>query len=166
MIIIVAKAILTLIILFFVAYALLEWRLILLSKKSQRVFLKELGQSPLASLNEKGTPDNAVWPTVTILLPVYNESKVVEALIDAVCAMRYPAERMQVLVLDDSTDQTTLLAAVKAQHYAKQGVNIAIIKRKKRLNYKAGNLANGLLYSTGEFLAVFDADFIPHQIFY
>ena len=99
-------------------------------------------------------------------MPVYNESKVVEALIDAVCAMRYPAERMQVLVLDDSTDQTTLLAAVKAQHYAKQGVNIAIIKRKKRLNYKAGNLANGLLYSTGEFLAVFDADFIPHQIFY
>lgn len=171
MISIFAQAIFTLIIVIFLAYAALELRLIFLSKKSQRVPLLEIQSSIEGGvdpdLNPKASPPSSKllneekWPIVTVLLPVYNESKVIEALIDAVCAMQYPRSRFQVLVLDDSTDETTQLASLKVQQYAKLGIDISVIKRKKRTNYKAGNLANGLLFSTGEFLALFDADFLP-----
>jgi len=108
---------------------------------------------------------SAPWPKVSALLPVYNESRLIESLIDAACALAYPSEQLQILVLDDSRDQTTILAAAKAQIYARQGINICVIKRKDRRGYKAGNLANGLQYATGEFLALFDADFVPPKDF-
>ena len=105
------------------------------------------------------------WPKVTVLLPVYNESRVIESLIDAACALEYPAEQLQILVLDDSTDQTTALATTRVAHYVGQGVDISVVKRKNRKGYKAGNLANGLQYATGELLALFDADFVPPKNF-
>lgn len=149
-----------LVVLFFLVYALLELRLVKLSRQVQRVRMMTLdadGQFSLASTQ--------TWPKVTVLLPVYNESLVIESLIDAACALEYPREQLQILVLDDSRDQTTALAAEKVQNYARQGMNICVIKRNSRKGYKAGNLANGLRYATGEFLALFDADFLPPKNF-
>jgi len=154
------QALFGLVVLFFLIYAVLELRLVMLSRRSERVRMMTLDADQQCSL---GTA--VAWPKVTVLLPVYNESRVIEALIDAACALAYPSEQLQILVLDDSRDQTTILAAAKVQIYARQGINISVIKRKDRKGYKAGNLANGLQYATGEFLALFDADFVPPKDF-
>lgn len=144
-----------LVITFFVVYAVLEVRLVLLSRKAEK-----LGFEEIHALNHM--PDDiAEWPVVTVFLPVYNESMVIERLIDAVCALDYPLDKLQVLVLDDSTDETTELASTKVVWYVGHGVDIDLIKRTNRTGYKAGNLANGLTYARGEFLVVFDADFLP-----
>lgn len=148
-----------LVIVFFVVYAALEVRLVLLSRKAEILGFEEVkafSQMP---------GDVAEWPLVTVFLPVYNESTVIERLIDSVCALDYPQEKLQILVLDDSTDQTTQLAADKVASYAGQGIDVELIKRKKRTGYKAGNLANGLNFARGEFLVVFDADFLPPEDF-
>lgn len=149
------QALFLLVIAFFVVYALLEVRLVLLSRKAEKLGFEEV-QAFSHMLD-----DVAAWPVVTVFLPVYNESTVIERLVDAVCALDYPRDKLQVLVLDDSTDQTTELAAVKVAAYASQGFDIDLIKRKQRTGYKAGNLANGLSHARGEFLVVFDADFLP-----
>lgn len=149
------QALFFLVITFFVVYAALEVRLVLLSRKAEKLGFEEVRA-------HSHMPDDAsAWPVVTVLLPVYNESTVVERLIDAVCALEYPHDILQILVLDDSTDQTTELAAAKVVAYSDQGLDIDLIKRKKRTGYKAGNLANGLSHARGEFLVVFDADFLP-----
>ncbi|BBU69612.1 glycosyltransferase [Fluviibacter phosphoraccumulans] len=154
------QALFGLVVLFFLIYAVLELRLVMLSRRSERVRMMTLDADQQCSLGSA-----VAWPKVTVLLPVYNESRVIESLIDAACALEYPAEQLQILVLDDSRDQTTILAAAKVQIYARQGINISVIKRKDRKGYKAGNLANGLQYATGEFLALFDADFVPPKDF-
>ncbi len=145
-----------LVVMFFLLYAVLELRLVVLSRRSEKVRLLALDADDQCTMGAA-----AEWPKVTVLLPVYNESRVIEALIDAACALAYPADKLQILVLDDSTDQTTALAAARVAHYADQGLNIAVIKRKSRKGYKAGNLAHGLHFANGEFLALFDADFVP-----
>ena len=103
----------------------------------------------------------AVMPRVTIQLPVFNEMYVVERLIDAVCRIEYPADKYEVQVLDDSTDETCGLARACVERWKQKGVDISYIHRNDRSGFKAGALENGLKYAKGEFVAVFDADFVP-----
>ncbi len=105
-------------------------------------------------------PPNA-WPSVTVQLPIYNELHVVERLIAAAAALDYPRELLQIQVLDDSTDETTLVAQQAVARYAQMGVSIQHVHRSKRVGFKAGALAEGLHRSRGELLAIFDADFVP-----
>jgi cellulose synthase/poly-beta-1,6-N-acetylglucosamine synthase-like glycosyltransferase len=101
------------------------------------------------------------WPVVTVQLPIYNELYVVERLIDAVACLDYPRERLQVQVLDDSTDETTRLVRSCVVHHRLQGLDIELMHRRDRRGFKAGALACGLETAHGEFVAIFDADFVP-----
>ncbi len=100
-------------------------------------------------------------PRVTVQLPVYNEPLVVERLIDAAVALDYPAEKLQVQVLDDSNDETTGLARARVALHRTNGVDIDLIHRDERKGYKAGALQAGLALASGDYVAIFDADFIP-----
>ena len=104
-------------------------------------------------------------PKVTVQLPLFNEVYVVERLIDAIAAFRYPADKLQIQVLDDSTDETVERAKARVAHYRDQGLDIHHIHRTDRTGYKAGALEAGLKTATGEFIAVFDADFMPDPDF-
>jgi Glycosyltransferases, probably involved in cell wall biogenesis len=101
------------------------------------------------------------WPNVTIQLPIFNEKYTVERLLHAVTQLDYPAECLQIQVLDDSTDDTYDLVAHLVEKYKLRGVNIELIHRVDRKGYKAGALENGLHSATGELIAIFDADFVP-----
>lgn len=101
------------------------------------------------------------WPKVTIQLPIFNERYVIERLVDAVSQFDYPRELMDIQVLDDSTDETCEVARTCVDRHAAQGLPIFCIHRTNRLGYKAGALENGLKTARGEFVAIFDADFIP-----
>ncbi len=100
-------------------------------------------------------------PIVTIQLPLYNEKYVVKRLIDAVCKMDYPKDRLQVQVLDDSDDDTVDLIKSIVDEYRFKGFDIIHVRRKDRTGYKAGALKEGIKHAKGEFVAIFDADFIP-----
>jgi cellulose synthase/poly-beta-1,6-N-acetylglucosamine synthase-like glycosyltransferase len=100
-------------------------------------------------------------PRVTVQLPVYNELYVVERLIRSVCALRHPRERLEIQVLDDSTDETSDVAARLCAEYRERGFDIRHLRRSDRTGFKAGALREGLATAKGEFLAIFDADFIP-----
>ena len=104
-------------------------------------------------------------PWVTVQLPIFNELYVVNRLIDAVCALDYPKDRLEIQVLDDSTDETCSLAAESVRLYRERGFNIKHIMRGDRAGFKAGALKAGLLAAEGEFLAIFDADFVPRPEF-
>ncbi len=104
-------------------------------------------------------------PAVTVQLPLYNERYVVERLIEAVCALDYPRELLQIQVLDDSTDDTTRIARKLVAARRDAGVDIELIHRDERTGYKAGALENGLQSATGELVTVFDADFVPEPDF-
>lgn len=108
-------------------------------------------------------PEPETWPLVTVQLPIYNEQYVLEKLIQSMTAMDYPADRLQIQVLDDSTDATQEAARNLCQLYQAQGVNIEYLHRDNRQGYKAGALAEGLKSATGEFVAIFDADFVPQK---
>ncbi len=99
-------------------------------------------------------------PQVTVQLPVYNEKQVAVRLIDSVCALDYPHAKLQIQVLDDSTDETTTMIAESVQRWQQWGIDISHLRRPTRHRYKAGNLENGLLQATGEFIAIFDADYL------
>ncbi len=101
------------------------------------------------------------WPRVTVQLPIYNEKYTVERLIRAVTQLDYPADRLEFQVLDDSTDDTAELVKSLVDEYKKQDINIRWVHRTNRAGYKAGALSEGLKTATGEFLAIFDADFVP-----
>ena len=103
----------------------------------------------------------AQLPRVTIQLPIYNERYVVERLIDEVTKIEYPKELLQIQVLDDSTDDTHAHAEALCERYQALGFNVEYHHRADRQGYKAGALAEGLKTATGEFVAIFDADFIP-----
>ncbi len=100
-------------------------------------------------------------PMVTVQLPVYNEMYVVERLIASVCELDYPKERLEIQVLDDSTDNTTEIARRCVSYYREMGFNISCLHRENRDGYKAGALREGLKSSIGELVAIFDADFMP-----
>ena len=101
------------------------------------------------------------WPVVTIQLPIYNEMYVADRLIDAVCQIEYPRELLEIQVLDDSTDETCGVAEQAVRRNAARGVDIKYIHRADRSGYKAGALDAALKVAKGEFVAIFDADFIP-----
>lgn len=101
-------------------------------------------------------------PKVAVQLPIFNEATVVERLIDAVCAIDYPRDRLEVQVLDDSTDETVAIAARKVESMRAQGFDIRHLHRTDRTGFKAGALAAGLRLTDAEFVAIFDADFVPH----
>lgn len=105
------------------------------------------------------TPPNP--PRVTVQLPIYNEKHVVERLIDAACRLTHPRTHLQIQVLDDSTDETTLLARRRARVWRRTGVDITVHHRRRRTGYKAGALAEGLESATGEYILILDADFVP-----
>lgn len=109
--------------------------------------------------------EDVALPRVTVQLPLFNEKYVCERLIDAVCAIDYPADRLQIQVLDDSTDDTADLARRAVAMWRERGVDIEFIHRIDRTGYKAGALAAGLLTASGELVAVFDADFLPQPDF-
>ena len=90
---------------------------------------------------------------------------VVERLIDAICDLDWPKDKMHIQILDDSTDHTSLLVEEKIAGYQKQGWNIKHIQRSKRSGFKAGALQESLPYTKGEFIAIFDADFVPPRSF-
>jgi cellulose synthase/poly-beta-1,6-N-acetylglucosamine synthase-like glycosyltransferase len=100
-------------------------------------------------------------PVVTVQLPVYNEMYVVERLIDAVGRFDYPRDRLEVQVLDDSTDETTALCRKKIEEWRARGLDISLVRRNDRRGFKAGALAHGLERARGELIAIFDADFAP-----
>ena len=100
-------------------------------------------------------------PVVTIQLPMFNEMLVAERLIDAVASVDYPRDRLEIQVLDDSTDATSAIARAKCAALREQDLDVAYIHRKDRTGYKAGALEAGMKRAKGDFLLVFDADFIP-----
>lgn len=101
------------------------------------------------------------YPSVTVQLPVYNEKYVVARLIEAVCQLDYPKEQLEIQVLDDSNDETTGIIDHEIASWKESGVNIHRIARPKRKGFKAGALQYGLEQARGEFIAIFDADFLP-----
>ncbi|HET9834562.1 MAG TPA: cellulose synthase family protein [Vicinamibacterales bacterium] len=123
------------------------------------VYLKNRGKEPKAQ-----TPLDPM-PTVTIQLPLYNEMYVAERLIEAVCSIEYPRELLEIQVLDDSTDETCDIAELAVRRFAAQGHDIKYIHRTNRVGFKAGALEEGLKTARGEFVAIFDADFIPTSDF-
>src|SRR5437588_2008040 len=100
-------------------------------------------------------------PRVTVQLPLFNEVYVVERLLAAVTAFDYPRERLEIQVLDDSTDETRDTAARAVERYRAEGFRISYVQRDDRTGFKAGALENGLKTATGELVAIFDADFVP-----
>src|ERR1700737_1198617 len=105
------------------------------------------------------------WPRVTVQLPIFNERYVIERLVEAVSRFDYPPELLDVQILDDSTDETCEVARACVERHAAQGMPIVYIHRANRQGYKAGALENGLKTSKGQFVAIFDADFIPQSDF-
>jgi cellulose synthase/poly-beta-1,6-N-acetylglucosamine synthase-like glycosyltransferase len=103
----------------------------------------------------------AALPRVTVQLPIYNETYVADRLIDSVCALDYPRELLEIQVLDDSTDETCAVAERAVRRHAANGVDITYLHRADRTGYKAGALEAGLKVAKGEYIAIFDADFIP-----
>ena len=136
------------------------------------LFLYSLGQLHLTRKYIKRTnaPENeplslSKLPEVTVQLPIYNEKYVVQRLLDKVCSLDYPKSLLDIQVLDDSTDETFDIAKSAVEYYAQLGFNIRHITREKRTGFKAGALAHGLTIAKGDFIAIFDADFLPKSDF-
>ena len=100
-------------------------------------------------------------PTITIQLPIYNEKYVATRLVDAVCAQDYSKEKMKIMVLDDSDDETVNMMHKSVLKYQSQGFDISHVRRGTRAGYKAGALKHAMKSTTSDFVAIFDADFIP-----
>ncbi|HCR53449.1 MAG TPA: histidine kinase, partial [Cytophagales bacterium] len=137
------------------------------------VFLFSMGQLHLTwvylqSRKKKEAPllfNNDFEPHVTVQLPVFNEKYVVERLIDAVSKFDYPKEKLEIQVLDDSTDETTKIILKKLESLRPLGLDIKLIHRENRKGFKAGALEEGYHLAKGEFIAIFDADFLPQPDF-
>lgn len=104
-------------------------------------------------------------PRVTVQIPSFNEMYVMERIIDAVCSLDYPRDRLDIQVLDDSTDETQGIARDAVARWESFGVDIDFIHRQDRTGFKAGALENGLRTAKGDFVAIFDADFVPKPDF-
>jgi len=100
------------------------------------------------------------YPVVTVQLPIYNERYVVERLVRSVCGLKYPKDKLEIQVLDDSTDDTTEILKSLVEEYRGKGFDIKLLHRDEREGYKAGALREGLKTAKGEYVAIFDADFI------
>src|SRR5688572_13826569 len=135
------------------------------------LFLFSLGQLHLTHIylkrikNKKTISPVTFEPLVTIQLPVFNEKYVVERLIEAVTNIDYPMEKLEIQILDDSTDETSGIIYQKLEWIKKYSLDIKHIHRDTRTGYKAGALEEGLHTARGEFIVIFDSDFIPAQDF-
>ena len=112
---------------------------------------------------QRYTLDNL--PTVTVQLPMFNEGTVAERIIDAACKLDYPLDKLQVQVLDDSTDESVALAEARCDYWRSQGIDIQFIHRVDRSGYKAGAMDEAMDEVKGELVAVFDSDFVPERDF-
>jgi cellulose synthase/poly-beta-1,6-N-acetylglucosamine synthase-like glycosyltransferase len=104
-------------------------------------------------------------PDVCVQVPIYNERYVAERVIDAVCAMEWPPDRLEVQLLDDSDDETFAIVSRRAAHWRRKGVRVTHVRRGTREGFKAGALAHGLSLTAAPFIAIFDADFVPPHDF-
>lgn len=104
-------------------------------------------------------------PNVTVQLPMYNERYVSARVIDAAARLDWPADKFQIQVLDDSTDDTKEIVSERVRYWRERGVNIELLHRTNRTGFKAGALSEGIERASGEFIAVFDADFLPQSDF-
>ena len=138
------------------------------------IFLYSLVQAHLVyrylrkNKSQKGfqLPENKnVLPYVTVQLPVYNEKYVIERLIDSVASFDYPADKLEIQVLDDSSDESVDSIAKRVSFWHKKGIDIIQIRRQNRSGFKAGALKEGLAIAKSELIAIFDADFIPNKDF-
>ncbi|MEZ4288868.1 MAG: glycosyltransferase [Polyangiales bacterium] len=102
---------------------------------------------------------------MTVQLPLYNEKYLATRVIKAICDLEYPRDRLQIQVLDDSDDETRDIVDEAAWKFRDQGFDIHVLRRGHREGYKAGALQHGLLTATGDYIAIFDADFVPHPRF-
>ena len=133
------------------AYGLHRFKLVYLYRK-HRHHAHRPGELP-ASL--------AAYPRVTVQLPMFNEDLVAERVIDAACALDWPRDRLDIQVLDDSTDRSAVIAKSAVRRWQRRGVDISYHHRDDRTGYKAGALAEGIKSAKGEYVAIFDADFVP-----
>jgi len=134
-------------------YSLAQGHLTFLYLKSQKKSLISVPNLP------------AELPIVTVQLPIYNELYVVERLLTKVAKLDYPLDKLEIQVLDDSTDETAKVAKALVDELRTTGLDIKHITREKREGFKAGALAYGLQEAKGEFVAIFDADFLPEKDF-
>src|SRR5581483_11626342 len=104
-------------------------------------------------------------PRITVQLPIFNEQYVVDRLLQAISQLDYPREKLDVQLLDDSTDETVIVAGKLVEQYAALGFPITYHHRTNREGYKAGALSEGMKTAKGEFIAIFDADFVPPEDF-
>lgn len=147
---------------FLIIYAVSLFCILIYSISQGDLTLRYL-RSKKALKMEPEHPDE--WPQVTIQLPVYNERYVIERLIRKVAKMDYPADKLEIQVLDDSTDDSLDIARTTVNEIAENGIDIKHVLREDRSGFKAGALAYGMKVAKGEFLAVFDADFLPEKDF-
>jgi len=138
-------------------YSIMQMTLVINYKKG----VKEQQKQTIALLDLHKTN----IPFITIQLPIYNELYVVERLIDTIANFNYPKDKFEIQVLDDSTDESIQITANKVAEIKKQGIDIKHIRRRYRIGFKAGALEYGLKVAKGEFIVIFDADFIPDQDF-
>jgi len=136
------------------------------------IFLFSLSQLHLTLIYIKRTKEPSVnplvlhdFPLVTVQLPIYNEKYVVDRLLDAISKFNYPKEKFEIQILDDSTDETTTLLVRKIEHLRPLGLDIKLVHREHRAGFKAGALDHGIQSAKGDFIAIFDADFIPDSDF-
>src|SRR2546423_4330973 len=104
-------------------------------------------------------------PLVCVQIPIYDERYVAERVIDAVCAIEWPANRLEVQVLDDSDDETAPIVDARLTRWRRRGLQVAHVRRQKRTGFKAGALAHGMTLTQAPFIAIFDADFVPSPDF-
>ncbi len=137
-------------------YCLLQFHLLYSYKKHSR-------NNSLTKSTPK-TPDNEL-PFVTVQLPIFNELFVVERLLENITQFDYPKDKFEIQLLDDSTDETLDISKQQVEKYKKLGFDISLQHRVDRSGYKAGALKNGMKSAKGEFIAIFDADFLPRKDF-
>lgn len=105
------------------------------------------------------------WPKVTVQLPMFNELYVADHVIDACAKLDYPSDKLEIQVLDDSTDETFEIVTKRAAYWQAKGIDVVVIHRENRQGFKAGAMAEATPIAKGEFIAIFDADFRPHPDF-
>ena len=137
-------------------YCLLQFHLLYYYKTKKNKYLLQVNTPHDESLD---------LPIVTIQLPIFNERYVVQRLLTSITALDYPKSKMEIQVLDDSTDDTVEITAKEVEKYSEQGFDIKHITRTDRTGYKAGALKSATTFAKGEFIAIFDADFLPEEDF-
>lgn len=141
--------------LFIFCYSLIQIQLVVKYKRYKKFQERRLNESV----------DDNFQPKVTVQLPIFNEKYVVNRLIDSMVNLDYPSGDLEIQVLDDSTDETVEIAKAKVEEWQQKGVDIHYIHRTDRSGFKAGALAEGLTVAKGDFIAIFDADFLPKKDF-